>query len=160
LIVTIGGQSYDPNTQSGQAGLFAAGYQYFQGQWLPVDQIARAAGENYVVEPAAQTPTPWVSPAITSLTGGVGSAQPGVMVNQIVSQSVLAGAWTGFNPGDLAGGLAILRSYSASTYGSADLGVVRRSSEVLENEPSGIRPGTLERIVIPVWARRERGSPI
>lgn len=91
--------------------------------------------------------------------GMFASPAPGIMVNAVNTASVLGGAWTGFNPADLASGLAILRSYSASAYGSAELGVIRRSSEVLENEPTGIRPGTMERIVIPVWARNFRGSP-
>lgn len=91
--------------------------------------------------------------------GMFASPAPFVMVNTIVTGSVLGGAWSGFNPQDLATGLSILRSYSQSAYGSAELGVIRRSSEVLENEPTGIRPGTMERIVIPVWARNFRGSP-
>jgi len=87
------------------------------------------------------------------------AASPYVMVNQVTTGQVLGGAWAGFNPQDLATGLAILHTYSRSAYGSENLGVIRRSSEVLENEPTGIRPGTMERIVIPVWARNFRGSP-
>lgn len=92
--------------------------------------------------------------------GGMYTAAPGVMNNAVSAGSVLAGAWTGFDPGNLAAGLAVLHAYSVSAYGSEGLGVIRRSSEVLENEPTGIRPGTMERIVIPVWARNFRGSPI
>lgn len=91
--------------------------------------------------------------------GMFASAAPGIMVNVVSTGSVLGGAWAGFNPQDLASGLAILRSYSAAAYGSAELGVIRRSSEVLENEPTGIRPGSMERIVLPWWARNFRGSP-
>lgn len=90
-----------------------------------------------------------------TLFGTIQNATPGVMVN-----AVLAGAWSGFDPNDIAGGLAVIRAYSLEVYGSTELGSVRYSSEVLENEPTGVRPGTMERIVIPAWARRERGSPL
>lgn len=90
---------------------------------------------------------------------GVMLPSPGVMNNAVTTGQVLAGAWSGFDPGNLAAGLATLHAYSISAYGSEGLGVVRRSSEVLENEPTGIRPGTMERIVLPLWARNFRGSP-
>lgn len=116
-------------------------------------------GPNQYIESAEMPPTPWVSSAITSLFNSVLGvqtvAEPGIMINP-----VLAGVWSGFNPNDIAGGMAVIRAYSLEVYGSTELGTVRYSSEVLENEPTGVRPGTLERIVIPAWARRERGSPL
>jgi len=117
-------------------------------------------GENEYIEMADEPPTPWVSPAITGigntiLGGTFQSPMPGVMTNVLMS-----GVWAGFDPNDMAGSLAVAKAYSIEAYGSADLGVIRYSSQVLENEPTGVRPGTMERIVIPAWARRERGSPL
>lgn len=116
-------------------------------------------GVDEYVEMASQPPMPWVSPAITGIgntvLGTMTNPTPGVMINPI-----MAGVWSGFDPNDTVSGLAIIRAYSLEVYGSTDLGVVRYSSEVLENEPTGVRPGTMERIVIPAWARRERGSPL
>jgi len=122
--------------------------------------------QEWIVEPAASVPSTTVGLASkpvasygTGVGGGLfGSLAPGSMINVI--GDILGGVWSGFDPGDPGGGLAILHSYAESVYGSVDLGVLRRSSEVLENEPSGIRPGTMERIVIPAWARNQRGSPI
>jgi len=125
----------------------------------PVNYAGDVA-DNYVVQPGLNLPYTGMGSSGFGypIVGGVPVATAGVMLNP--SASVLAGAWTGFDPGDVAGGLAILHSFAESIYGSSDLGVVRYSSEVLENEPTGIRPGTMERIVIPAWARRERGSPL
>lgn len=123
-----------------------------------LDEAIAAHNDEYIAM-ADEPPTPWVSPAITNIgntvLGNMLSPQPGTMQNV-----VLAGAWSGFNPNDIAGGLAIIRAYSLEVYGSTELGQVRYSSEVLENEPTGVRPGTMERIVLPAWARRERGSPL
>jgi len=147
--VTIGGISYDPNIPSQQQELFEVGY---QGQWVKIEEIP-----GYV----APAPTS-ISPALGNVLVGIGNVEPGpgVMTNVVVSSSVLSGAWSGFDPNDIAGGLAIIHAYSMEAYGSVDLGTIRYSSEVLENEPTGIRPGVMERIVIPAWARRERGSPL
>jgi len=133
---------------------------------VPAIGPANYAGDvtdNYVVQPGLMLPYTGVGTSGTSgfgypVVGGIPVATAGVMVN--LSSSVLSGVWSGFDPGDVGGGLAILHSFAESIYGSSDLGVVRYSSEVLENEPTGIRPGTMERIVIPAWARRERGSPL
>lgn len=120
-----------------------------------------AWGLDEYIEAASEPPTPWVSPAITSLSigntvlGTLMSPQPGVMLN-----TINAGVWSGFDPNDMAGSLAALHAFAISMYGSTELGTVRYSSEALENEPTGVRPGTMERIVIPAWARRERGSPL
>lgn len=152
-LVSVGGQLLDPNIPSQQQAIFDAGLVYYQGEWIPNTTVP-----GYV-HPAQEPPTPWVSPAITNvgntLFGTMQNASPGVMIN-----AVLAGTWSGFDVNDIAGGLAVIRAYSLEVYGSVDLGTVRYSSEVLENEPTGVRPGTMERIVIPAWARRERGSPL
>jgi len=156
-IVYVEGNAYDPNISSQQQDLFDMGFEYINGQWV------QTGGNNVLIQqapPSVYTPTGAPSTGIPLTSSGIGNTAPGSMVNPLTTSSILGGAWTGFNPGDLGSGLAILRSYSQQVYGSVDLGVIRRSSEVLENEPSGIRPGTLERIVIPTWARRERGSPI
>lgn len=131
---------------------------------IPENYTGPKANDS-VVQPGLRLPTgTGNTESIPTSSGFFGpgmfaSAAPGIMVNAVNTGSVLGGAWSGFNPGDLASGLAILRSYSLQAYGSAELGVIRRSSEVLENEPTGIRPGVMERIVLPTWARRERGSP-
>lgn len=122
------------------------------------------ASNDAIVQPGLILPGGAIGTSVVPTSSGffgpgVMAPAPGVMNNVIAAQSVLAGAWTGFDPGNLIAGLAVLHAYSVSAYGSESLGVIRRSSEVLENEPTGIRPGTLERIVIPTWARRERGSP-
>lgn len=126
-----------------------------------LEQEIAAHNEQYV-NPAPQPPAPgYIATADkgaaigNTLFGTMQSASPGIMTNV-----VLAGQWSGFDPNDIAGGLAIIKAYSLDVYGSTELGTVRYSSEVLENEPTGVRPGTMERIVIPAWARRERGSPL
>jgi hypothetical protein len=80
---------------------------------------------------------------------------PGVVTNTIFEG--VSGAANAVISSDNA--LAGLRSWAEGVYGSVELGEIRRSSEVLENEPTGIRPGTMERIVLPYWARQQRGSP-
>jgi len=130
---------------------------------IPNPDVAVPPGvpQEYVIAPALPVPNPTVDPRLSNLYGtGNTAPQAGVMTNVLAMSSLLGGAWSGFDPGNVSGGLAILHAYANSVYGSSDLGVVRRSSEVLENEPSGIRPGTMPRIVIPMWARNERGSPI
>jgi len=126
---------------------------------IPFPEGIAQTGPNEYVELASTPPTPWVSPAITAIGNTVLGNQltpsPGTMLNV-----VLAGTWSGFDPNNIAGGLAIIKAYSLEVYGSTELGTVRYSSEVLENEPTGVRPGSMERIVIPAWARRERGSPL
>lgn len=156
-LVFIEGEAYDPNIPSDQEAIFAAGLEYRNGEWVPKP----GSSVDYVAQPGV----PYVAPLLatadkgsslsTNVLGITQNPSPGVMVN-----AVLAGVWSGFNPNDIAGGLAIIRAYSLEVYGSVDLGTVRYSSEVLENEPTGVRPGTMERIVIPAWARRERGSPL
>lgn len=69
------------------------------------------------------------------------------------------GPGAGFNPQNVAAGVAQLRSIAQQIYGSAELGTTRQSSVALENGASGIRPGSMERIVVPAWAARERGFP-
>lgn len=154
-LVFVGGQAYDPNIPSDQAAIFAAGLEYRNGEWVPRD-----SGEDidYIAEPS--TPyVPGIPPPVSGLSntvfGIIQTPQPGVMQNV-----VLAGAWSGFDIGDIAGGLATLKAFAFGAYGSTELGTIRYSSEVLENEPTGVRPGTMERIVIPSWARRARGSPL
>jgi len=150
--VMIGGTSYDPNIPSQQQALFDLGYMYYQGLWIKTEQIP-----GYIAPAALPAGPP--SGNVYFGTGNVEPA-PGIMPNVVVSSSFLGGAWSGFDVSDIAGGLATLRSFALEQYGSDDLGAVRYSSEVLENEPTGIRPGIMERIVIPAWARRERGSPL
>lgn len=152
-IVIAGGDAYDPNIAEDQAALFALGFEYHNGQWVQVH------GNDVVIEQAPPSVYTSVGTPAIGNTAGIPTSQPGIVTNPLVASSILGGAWSGFNPSDLAGGLAVLHAYSLQVYGSVELGVIRRSSEVLENEPSGIRPGTLERIVIPTWARRERGNP-
>lgn len=151
--VVVGGIVYDPNIPSQQEALFGMGFEYVQGQWV------QTGGFDAFVEAALTPPSPELAPGITSIGGTVlgvvQNVSPGVMQN-VVS----GGVWAGFDPNDMASGMAIAHAYSLSVYGSVDLGTVRYSSEVLENEPTGVRPGTMERIVIPAWARRERGSPL
>lgn len=125
-------------------------------------EIPGAGFESGYVEPAPLPPAPgYIATADKGSAIGntifstMQNPAPGIMIN-----AVLAGAWSGFDPNDIAGGLAVIRAYSLEVYGSVDLGTVRYSSEVLENEPTGVRPGSMERIVIPAWARRERGSPL
>lgn len=138
-------------------------YESYQAA-LSRGEIPAPGFEDFVVEPATTPPNPYVATADkgTSILGQgfPTSPSPGVMLNVVAQSSLLGGAWAGFDPGNIAGGLAVLHSYAQAVYGSIDLGILRRSSEVLEQEPSGIRPGTMPRIVIPVWARNERGSPI
>lgn len=154
--VTINGVTYDPNIPAQAQAIMDQGYWYQQGQWVPV--VPEAA------ELVQSAPTPIPEVIATADKGGslqntiFGTIQnpvPGVMLN-----TISAGPWSGFDPGDLASGLAVLHSLAFSVYGSENLGTVRYSSDVLENEPTGVRPGTMERIVIPAWARRERGSPL
>lgn len=122
--------------------------------------IVKTAENTYVHQPDAIFP-PYLATADkgsslqNSIFGTVQNAVPGVMLN-----TISGGVWSGFNPNDMAGSLAALHAFALAVYGSIDLGTVRYSSEVLENEPTGVRPGTMERIVIPAWARRERGSPL
>lgn len=136
--------------------------------FIPENYVGPVAESGYVIQPGLRIPATAVGStqqSVPTSSGFLGaglfaSASPGLMVNAIESTSLLGGAWSGFDAGNIAGGLAILHAYAIDAYGSVNLGVLRRSSEVLENEPTGIRPGTMERIVIPVWARNERGSPI
>lgn len=131
---------------------------------IPVNYTGPASNDA-VVQPGLVLPGGSMGTTVVPTSSGFfgpgvfGSPAPGVMFNAIAATSILGGAWTGFNPNDLNGGLATLHAYSLSAYGSENLGVIRRSSEVLENEPTGIRPGTMERIVLPMWARNFRGSP-
>lgn len=64
--------------------------------------------------------------------------------------------------GDTGAALAQLQEYRYAVYGLPPnkLGEVRTSSSVLVGERTGVRPGVLPRIVLPEWARRERGSPL
>lgn len=56
--------------------------------------------------------------------------------------------------------LAALTEFRFRKYGSTELGEVRRVSNVgIVNEQSGVRPGALPRIVLPIGARKERGYP-
>lgn len=117
-------------------------------------------GDVYV--PVAVTPpSPTVNaPAVTTtsgVTGGgiFGTVAPGVVTNPIANS---VGSTANVVPNDSF--LAGLKAFAVETYGSDELGSIRQSSEVLENEPTGIRPGTMERIVLPAWARRQRGSPL
>lgn len=158
--VEVNGGRYDPNIPADAAALFEMGFEYRNGQWV------QTGGNDVDYVQSAPTPIPsgqagYVATAdkgssiSNTLFGTMQNASPGVMTN-----AVLAGQWSGFDPNDIAGGLAIIKAFSLDVYGSTELGVVRYSSEVLENEPTGVRPGTMERIVIPAWARRERGSPL
>lgn len=67
-------------------------------------------------------------------------------------------------PGEAPAGsaLAQLNDWRFNTYGlpANKLAEVRTSSNALVGEPTGVRPGTLPRIVMPEWARRQRGSPL
>lgn len=93
-------------------------------------------------------------------SGALGTAIPAV-VPGVVTNPIFEGVAPQSNTvitSDNA--LAALKAWSETVYGSDELGVIRQSSEVLENEPTGIRPGTMERIVLPAWARRQRGSPL
>lgn len=114
-------------------------------------------GDVYVPR-AITPPAPTLNaPAVPLASGGggtFGTVAPGVVTNPIFNGV----GTTAVISDDSA--LAGLKAFASEMYGSSELGVIRNSSEVLENEPSGIRPGTMERIVIPSWARRERGSPI
>lgn len=158
--IDVDGNRYDPNIPADSAALFEMGFEYINGQWV------QTGGNNADYIQSAPTPVPSGQPGYVAtadkgsslsntIFGTMQNASPGVMTN-----AVLAGAWAGFDPNDIAGGLAVIRAYSLEVYGSTELGTVRYSSEVLENEPTGVRPGTMERIVIPAWARRERGSPL
>lgn len=62
---------------------------------------------------------------------------------------------------DPGGALGRLLAYRMAVYGlpANKLGDVRNSSAVLVQERTGIRPGVLPRIVLPVWARNDRGGP-
>lgn len=73
--------------------------------------------------------------------------------------AVQPGPGQGFNPTQLAAGVATLHAYAQTVYGSINLGNFRYSSVALENGPTGIRPGTMERIVVPGWVARQRGFP-
>lgn len=117
------------------------------------DGVTRTVGEimEAVVTPAGQNTS-----RDTQFTPVIG----GSVINPIASSIFGGDSGGGFNPANIDDGLDILHAFSDSAYGSRDLGVIRRSSEALENEPSGIRPGTMERIVIPAWARNQRGTPI
>lgn len=130
--------------------------------FVPEGYVGPTAESGYVVQPGLTMPTQLGigSSAPLSYSSIVGNATPFTMVNPIVQSSFLGGAWSGFNPSDMPGSLSILHAYMLDVYGSTELGVIRFSSEVLENEPTGIRPGTMERIVIPAWARLQRGSPL
>lgn len=158
--ITVNGSQYDPNNPADSAALFEMGFEYHNGQWVQV------GGNNVDYVQSAPTPIPYPasgyvatadkgSSLSNTIFGTMQTAVPGVMTNVLS-----AGIWSGFDVNDIAGGLAVIKAYSLDVYGSVDLGTVRYSSEVLENEPSGVRPGTMERIVIPAWARRERGSPL
>lgn len=156
-LVFVEGSAYDPNIPSQQAALFEMGFEYINGQWVqtggnPVEYVAQPS-VPYVPEYVATADKG--SSLANTIFGTIQNPSPGVMQNVLS-----AGVWSGFDPNDIAGGLAVIKAYSLDVYGSVDLGTVRYSSEVLENEPSGVRPGTMERIVIPAWARRERGSPL
>lgn len=66
-------------------------------------------------------------------------------------------------PTDGAGGaVGGLNAYRMSEYGlpANKLGDVRSSSTVLVGERTGVRPGVLPRIVLPIWARNDRGGPL
>lgn len=62
---------------------------------------------------------------------------------------------------DVGGALGSINAYRMSEYGlpANKLGDVRTSSTALVGERTGIRPGVLPRIVLPIWARQDRGSP-
>lgn len=157
--VDVNGVRYDPNIPSEAAALFEMGYEYRAGQWVDVGE------PNVYVSQNVPSPLPEVqgyvatadkgSSLSNTIFGTMQNATPGVMQN-----ALSGGVWSGFNLNDIAGGLAVIKAYSLDVYGSTELGTVRYSSEVLENEPTGVRPGSMERIVIPSWARRERGSPL
>lgn len=71
----------------------------------------------------------------------------------------MTGLQSGLSEQIVSNALSQIRSIAQSIYGSTNLGIIRQSSAALENGASGIRPGTLERIVVPSWVARERGFP-
>lgn len=131
--------------------------------YIEPDAYRDTAGVFHLLAP---TPVGLVDPAVKDVLSG--SAQAGgsggkleQSVPGVVKNFLFEGEPTGGEIPILGGdGLSALKQFAVTIWGSEELGVIRRSSEVLENEPSGIRPGTMERIVIPSWARNQRGSPI
>lgn len=63
-------------------------------------------------------------------------------------------------PGDPGGYVASLRTFAMAAFGSAEPGAVVRVRSALVNEPSGVRPGVLPRVQIPVSVRKSRGVPL
>lgn len=119
-------------------------------------------GDVYIPVPITPVDTtvgaPYVQQQNSVVSGGgtYGTVAPGVVSNPIF-EGPAAGSSTIVTTDNA---LSALKAFAESVYGSDEMGVIRQSSEVLENEPTGIRPGTMERIVLPAWARRQRGSPL
>lgn len=155
----VEGVPYNPNVTADLDELFRRGFEYHNGQWVqvrgdPVNYVEHG-GTVFTPDPRTTATADKGSSLTNTLFGTIQTASPGVMIN-----SISGGVWSGFDPNNMESSLAALHAFALSTYGSLELGSVRYSSEVLENEPTGVRPGTMERIVIPAWARRERGSPL
>lgn len=113
-----------------------------------------------VPPPTVDTSVPQSQASARVTSGAMGTAIPSA-VPGVVSNTIFEGVGpssTSVITSDNA--LSALKAWAEGVYGSDELGVIRQSSEVLENEPTGIRPGTMERIVLPAWARRQRGSPL
>lgn len=151
-----------PNTSGDMTGML---YDPISNSWYPYDgsQVSEIQFADGVTRTVGELMESVVTPAGQSDNRSVVQFPPtetGAVVNTLASSIFGGDAGGGFNPANLDEGVATLRAFSAATYGSPDLGVIRRSSEALENEPTGVRPGTMERIVIPAWARNQRGSPI
>lgn len=129
------------NTSGDMTGLT---YDPVANSWVPVDPNELSQIPGFQDTSVSEL----MSGATTLNVGddGINIPQAGSMVNTVIPNDGSA--------------LSNLKALAVSIYGSADMGVIRRNSNVLENEPSGIRPGTMERIVIPAWARNQRGSPI
>lgn len=119
-------------------------------------EIVFADGPRSVGEIMATATQQLSSGAIVNVTtgevlqqAGVGQVTIPLMVNTVIPQD-----------DSMASILAALEQARINRYGTAELGAVRRvGGSGIVNEMSGVRPGFLPRIVLPVGARKERGWP-
>lgn len=104
-------------------------------------------------------PQSWIGSVAEAASQATAASMIAYPAYDFATGATAVGPGAGFNPNNIAQGLAQLHALAIQVYGSKELGHWRQSSAALENGASGIRPGTMERIVVPAWAARERGFP-
>lgn len=118
-----------------------------------------AAGVYAQAAQSGSVPQSWIGSVAEAAAQASAASMVAYPAYDFATGATAVGPGVGFNPQNIAQGLAQLHSVAMQIYGSIELGHWRQSSAALENGASGIRPGSMERIVVPAWAARERGFP-